>query len=62
MIAIIGIRYRIYIPIIPYIGVVFPFMTSLSSLFLDNFEGNANISLGFCHSPINIHASAHAGV
>ena len=32
------------LPTIPYIGVVFPFMGSLSFLFLDDFEGNANIS------------------
>ena len=32
------------IPIIPYKGVVFPFMGSLSGLFLDALEGNANIS------------------
>mgnify|MGYP001796575078 CR=1 FL=1 len=30
-------------PIITYIGVVFPFMGSLSFLFLDDFEGNAKI-------------------
>ena len=33
------------IPIIPYIGIVFPFIGSLSLLFLDDFEGNANISV-----------------
>ena len=32
-------------PIIPYIGVVFPFMGSLSFLFLVDFEGNAAISV-----------------
>ena len=32
-------------PIIPYIGVVFPFMGSLSFLFLDDFEGNSYISV-----------------
>ena len=32
-------------PIITYIGVVFPFMESLSFMFLDDFEGNANISV-----------------
>ena len=31
--------------IIPYTGVFFPFMGSLSFLFLDDFEGNANISV-----------------
>ena len=31
--------------IIPYIGVVFPFTGLLSFLFLDDFEGNANISV-----------------
>ena len=31
-------------PIIPYLGVVFPFMGLLSFLFVDDFEGNANIS------------------
>ena len=33
------------IPIMPYIGVVFPFMGSLSFLFFVDFEGNANISV-----------------
>ena len=32
-------------PIALYIGSVFPFMGSLSFLFLDDFEGNANISV-----------------
>ena len=31
--------------IIPFIEVVFPFMESLSFLFLDDFERNANISV-----------------
>ena len=30
-------------PVIPYIGVVFSFMRSLSFLFLDDFEENPNI-------------------
>ena len=29
----------------PYIGVVFPFMRLLSFLFLDDFEGNVNVSV-----------------
>ena len=33
------------ISIISSIGVVFPFIRLLSFLFLDNFEGNANISV-----------------
>ena len=32
-------------PIIPYVGVVFPFMGSLSFLFLDDFKGNTNVSV-----------------
>ena len=32
-------------PIIPYIEVAFPFMGWLSFLFLDDFEGNADISV-----------------
>ena len=32
-------------PIIPYIGVVFPFIGSRSYLFLDDFEGHANNSI-----------------
>ena len=44
MIAIVEIRYRCY-TVIPFIGVVFSFLGSLSFLFLDEFEGNANMSV-----------------
>ena len=50
MIAIVEIRYR-NDTLIPYVGVVFPFIgllslsRSLSFLFLHDFEGTANISV-----------------
>ena len=49
MIAIIGIRYRYYICYTLYRGClpiyVIAIVRSLSFLFLDDFEGNANISI-----------------
>ena len=42
-------------PITPYIRVVFPFMGSLPFLFLDDFEGNANISVTIKCSSTVVH-------
>ena len=42
MIAFVGGRYRNY-AVILCIGIVFPFMGSLSFLFLDDLKGNADI-------------------